>query len=95
MLAVLRRGFFDEQDGEVCAGIGERTEQMSEKDTGGSFHAYETIPISQGISLRDWLAGMAIQGIALHCGEGCDGYIRQRVQISYQFADAMLKERSK
>jgi predicted nuclease with TOPRIM domain len=32
MLAVSRRRIFDEQDGEVCAGIGERTEQMSEYD---------------------------------------------------------------
>jgi hypothetical protein len=48
-----------------------------------------------GMSLRDWFAGQLVSGIALNCGDGCGGYMRQRAEVAYQLADAMLAARAK
>lgn len=43
-----------------------------------------------GMSLRDWFAGMALQGLLVKSREFLDV-----VNHAYKFADAMLKEREK
>lgn len=51
---------------------------------------------SSGMSLRDWFAGMALQGvISLYKGgnEQFESYRKDMVEVAYQLADAMLKER--
>jgi hypothetical protein len=46
----------------------------------------------QGMTLRDWFAGMALQGFAAHPGN--NDWTRQEVaRDSYGWADAMLAER--
>lgn len=50
---------------------------------------------SYGMTLRDYFAAQMLSGIAYHAGEGCDGYIEQRVRVAYAIADAILKERAK
>ena len=70
------------------------------KDTGGpAFPAWEQDTygakfFNEGMTLRDWFAGMAMQGL-LACPvqpqSGPDMYARD----AYTLADAMLKERSK
>lgn len=51
------------------------------------------IGIGGGMSLRDWFAGMALQGL-LACEESGVG-IERFAEASYKFADAMLAEREK
>jgi hypothetical protein len=46
-----------------------------------------------GMSLRDWFAGMALQGM-LACPESMGG-INQFAECAYEYADAMLAEREK
>lgn len=45
--------------------------------------------------LRDWFAGMALQGpvMTLYCGISCKP--PEIASLAYEIADAMLKERSK
>lgn len=43
-----------------------------------------------GISLRDWMAGMALQGILSNSQGVFDG---SEIQDSYDIADKMMKER--
>ena len=49
----------------------------------------------QGMTLRDWFAGMALQGILSSAMEHWDGSGDEQkfANISYQYADAMLKAR--
>lgn len=47
-----------------------------------------------GMSLRDWFAGMALQGMATHHGQICDGYRENLAKNSYRVADAMLAARN-
>jgi len=54
--------------------------------------------IQTGMSLRDWFAGMALQGILSYEGQWTESQHRRRdvhVRDAYQYADAMLAERSK
>jgi hypothetical protein len=65
------------------------------KDTGGpAFPSTHPHGRKDCVSLRDWFAGMAMQGL-LACPvqpqSGPDMYVRD----AYTLADAMLKERSK
>lgn len=62
----------------------------------------ETTHYNEGMSLRDWFAGMAMQGIAMY--ERSQGTVyenlsvaslRDSAQMAYQLADAMLAERGK
>ena len=51
-------------------------------------------PLERGMSLRDWFAGMALQGIiAFHEGDYPEA--PQAAQWAYFYADAMLAERNK
>ena len=48
-----------------------------------------------GMSLRDWFAGMALQGLLAHVigVEGANGRVSKYAERSYQYADAMLAAR--
>lgn len=59
-----------------------------------------TREIHSGMTLRDWFAGKAMQGIwsnatALAQFAGSQDEAGQMAVIAYEMADAMLKERSK
>jgi hypothetical protein len=45
---------------------------------------------SPGVSLRDWFAGLAMQGLLVHDDEGV---ISESARDAYRYADAMLKAR--
>lgn len=47
-----------------------------------------------GMSLRDWFAGMALQGM-LAASDGCGGEYRSTSEQAYRFADAMIAQRDK
>lgn len=42
----------------------------------------------RGMTMRDWFAGMALQGLIAHYGGDCAG-----PDLAYQYADNMMKER--
>lgn len=46
-----------------------------------------------GMSLRDWFAGMAMQGMAANSANSCTE--KQLCQAAYMIADAMMVERTK
>lgn len=48
----------------------------------------------KGMSLRDWFAGMALQGFLMH-GGGKDGTVEEYAADAFSYADAMLSERDK
>jgi hypothetical protein len=50
-----------------------------------------------GMSLRDWLAGMAMQGLIVSVWKetGADYTANSCAKEAYQFADAMLAEKEK
>ena len=55
---------------------------------------------SQGMTIRDWFAGMALQGIAMYergqgipWAEKASTCLKDSADMSYQLADAMLKAR--
>lgn len=48
-----------------------------------------------GMTLRDWFAGMALQGMMSYNGEAGKDREDYYAEISYRHADAMLAERSK
>lgn len=49
-----------------------------------------------GMSLRDWFAGMALQGgLCFHQEDGCLRHEEDAATIAYRFADAMLAARGK
>lgn len=50
---------------------------------------------TEAMSLRDYFVGQLVQGLALNCGDGCTGYMEGRAKVAYQFADAILAERTK
>lgn len=47
----------------------------------------------EGMSLRDWFAGMAISGVVIHLRSGAD--CESLASDAFKVADAMLKERDK
>lgn len=69
---------------------------MSDKNGGPAFpHDNIKWHTEKGMSLRDWYAGMAMQGLVSHYG--C-GTITNKELVSpsaFEIADAMIKERSK
>ena len=73
---------------------------MTTKDDGGPAFPNITpdMPIQggPGMSIRDWFAGMAMQGI-ISCPGDLDGYYEEDVVATnaYKMADAMLRERAK
>lgn len=70
---------------------------MAERDNGGAAFPYwqeynGDVESSSGMSLRDWFAGMALQGrLTLKDGRTRD----EIVEDAYDDADAMLKERGR
>jgi len=65
---------------------------MSKNDDGG--------PVIEPVcSLRDWYAGMALQGLIAGClagnNSGCGWSVEGNVFAAYQYADAMIAERKK
>ena len=77
---------------------------MSGKNTGGP--AFPTnadnVQSTDGMTLRDWFAGMAMQGLAANAGNGFNeayssGHIGEvlsgATRLSYALADEMLKAR--
>jgi hypothetical protein len=72
------------------------------KDTGGRAfpHSYEVMPdkethIHHGMTLRDWFAGRAMQGMLANDIECGPEQVPIIVASAYILADAMLAERSK
>jgi hypothetical protein len=69
---------------------------MTDKSNGGSaFPSGQQAGHSVGMSLRDWFAGMAMQGfLAAHTGPmGVYGTTGLLAQNAYLLADAMLARR--
>lgn len=65
---------------------------MKREDGGPAFgvHHPDILPGYQGMTLRDWFAGMALQGLIINPRSVCvDCPISAR---AYELADAMLKE---
>jgi hypothetical protein len=70
------------------------------KDTGGPAFSKvgELLPndehswSAEGMTLRDWFAGKALQGLITRTP---DGAIEDFVAFAYRYADAMLQERTK
>lgn len=50
---------------------------------------------SPGLSIRDWFAGMALQGLLAHIigVEGANGRTSKYAERAYDYADAMLAAR--
>jgi hypothetical protein len=73
------------------------------KDTGGpAFPSTHPHGREEGMSLRDWFAGMAMQSIILSWQNVPTSDVPSEIELlrstaedAYRFADAMLKERSK
>ncbi len=68
---------------------------MTKIDDGGPAFPDSTFP-SKGMTLRDWFAGMVLQG--MHARDTHDPGLaspKQRAAIAYIDADAMLAERNK
>jgi len=69
---------------------------MSKEDGGAAFpHRdwFDEKPDCTGMSLRDWFAGMALQGLVTE-NRSSFGF-EVITKEAYQFADAMIKEREK
>jgi hypothetical protein len=62
---------------------------LRNKDENG----YELDPISYGITIRDYFAAKAMQGIILPGSYGYPDAIELYCKIAYKFADEMLKAR--
>lgn len=62
--------------------------------TGGPAFPCETryVKYNPGMSLRDYFAAKAIQGMLAH-GEHAEGGWKRLVAAAYSYADAMLEER--
>lgn len=67
-----------------------RREELSNHD-----HYVSVLVPEGGMALRDYFAAQMLTGIAKEPGEGCKGYIAQRVRVAYTIADEMLKQRAK
>jgi hypothetical protein len=82
---------------------------MSKKDDGGSAfptggssyntdtHEYELAPVEGGMTLRDYFAAKAMQGLLAMCAGAHvgTGSPTECAKFAYEHADAMLAERSK
>jgi hypothetical protein len=68
---------------------------MTTKHTGGpAFPSvnHPDIPVNNGMTLRDWFAGLAMQGL-LADGEHKEVGWKRVVDAAYAYADAMLDAR--
>lgn len=74
---------------------------MSNDNTGGpAFPIERHLPDSNecyyGMSLRDWFAGMAMQGFSANASDTClDWDFNMTARLSYEQADKMLEARKK
>lgn len=71
----------------------EREQEWSDRD-----QRYNEIQIPfGGMTLRDWFAGLALQGMLASPNDHFDGMgdLEKHTQRAYQYADVMLQERSK
>lgn len=74
---------------------------MSTKDGGPAFACASNHGYQGGMSLRDWFAGMALQGMLAHSTRykprpGTSSNWHEAIsEEAYQLADAMLAEREK
>lgn len=73
---------------------------MSEKETGGWAFASNAVcaegqVLQEGMTLRDYFAANALQGLvgSGHSREAGTIGIKECAELSYQFADAMLEAR--
>lgn len=67
---------------------------QEEKDGGSAFPSVRGLDRSAGMSLRDWFAGMAMQGMMQTIkGHETSPVQKGTAQKAYAFADAMLKAR--
>ena len=66
---------------------------MTNKDDGGNAFPADasTNLFSRGMTLRDWFAGKALQGL-LACDSSC-GTFQGYAKDAYHYADAMLEAR--
>ena len=64
---------------------------MSKHDGGPAFATMVESYVQEGMSLRDWFAGMALMGICANT------HVWEMTDFSkpYEYADAMLAERDK
>lgn len=53
---------------------------------------HATVKVQDGMSLRDWFAGMALQGLVVYPITKTNSAL---VTMAYEIADAMLAEREK
>ena len=74
------------------------------KDTGGAafprpvvydMHGRTASTEQDGMTLRDWFAGMALQGMALMHKPPSGIYYHDYAEDAYHYADAMLEARNK
>ena len=65
------------------------------KDGGPAFplHNPHYTSTEQGMSLRDWFAGMALQGLSVN--RYYDSHGKNMADAAYRFADAMLIARTR
>ena len=67
---------------------------MSDKDGGPAFPVYHT-QLYAGMSLRDYFASLAMQGLIASNDERTGDVIADIPGYAYAIADAMLRERAK
>ncbi len=72
-----------------------RERQMSEMDLGVNYSPDQMNIHIPGMSLRDWFAGMAMQGILSNPHESMSSDLLIVPKQAYQMADAMIAERNK
>ena len=72
------------------------SEPKQPRDGGAAFPLQDsnTFTLNTGMSLRDWFAGMALQGYASNTDENCTAP-EKLAEWAYADADAMLKVRDK
>ena len=66
------------------------------KDGGPAFPraGSDYVKAQEGMSLRDWFAGQALQGIVHRNPTGCTT-LRHSIKFAYQYADMMIAERER
>lgn len=72
---------------------------MTEHDNGGlAFPREHSIEGHDGMSLRDYFAAKALQGLCAHIsgpiGVGRETPVQAHARAAYEYADAMLKARA-
>ena len=60
-----------------------------------TFDTEEATYWQKGMDLRDWFAGLAIQGLAMESIAFQGLGVKKGVEFAYEIADAMMEERKK